>query len=273
MDSAAPKRVAREVEQNTVFRRTARAGYAASGVVHLLIGVIALVVAFGGDGDTDQSGALMAIAGAPLGFVVLWIIAVTLWALGAWQLLEGILERKPSDDAKGSTKKWGKRFGEWGQAAIFTALGLIAASVALGARVDAEEAAEAASRGVLQLPGGSIVLGLVGLAIGVTGIAFVAMGVRRTFRNKIDIPRRGVGRSIAGLGVVGFIAKGIALVIVSVLLIVAAVNTDADAAGGLDGAVDALLALPYGPMLVAAVGVGFIAYGLFCLFRARFARF
>lgn len=273
MDSAAPKRVARGAEQNTPFRWTARAGYAASGVVHILIGVIALVVAFGGDGETDQAGALMAIAGAPLGFVVLWIIAITLWALGVWQVLEGILERKPSGDAKGSSMKWGKRVGEWGQAAIFIALGLIAASVALGARVDAEEAAEAASRGVLQLPGGSIVLGLVGLGIGITGIAFVVMGVRRTFRNKIDIPHHGIGRSIAGLGVVGFVAKGIALVIVGILLMVAAVKTDADAAGGLDGAIDALLELAYGPWLVAAVGIGLIAYGLFGFFRARYARF
>ena len=72
-------------------RWTARAGYAANGIVHILIGVIALVVAFGGDGATDQSGALMAIAGAPLGFVALWLIAITLCALGVWQLLEGIL--------------------------------------------------------------------------------------------------------------------------------------------------------------------------------------
>ncbi|GAA3206276.1 DUF1206 domain-containing protein [Microbacterium terregens] len=273
MDSAAPKRVAREAKQSTPFRWTARAGYAANGVVHILIGIIAIVVALGGDGDTDQSGALMLIAGAPLGFVVLWLIAITLWALGIWQIFEGILVRSPSDDARGLAAKWGQRVGAWGQAAIFVALGLISASVALGARVDAEEAAENASRGVLQLPGGSIVLGLVGVGIGIGGIAFVVMGVRRTFRNKIDIPRHGIGRSLAGLGVVGFVAKGVALIIVGILLLVAALKTDPDTAGGLDGAITALLALSYGPWLVAAVGAGFIAYGVFCFFRARFARF
>lgn len=273
MDSAAPRRVAREAEQSTPFRWTARAGYAANGVVHVLIGLIAIVVAFGGDGDTDQSGALMLIAGAPLGFVALWLIAITLWALGIWQFLEGILVRPAAEDYRELATKWGRRVGSWGQAVIFVALGVISAFVALGARVDAEEAAENASRGVLQLPGGSIVLGLVGVGIGIGGIAFVVMGVRRTFRNKIDIPRHGVGRSLAGLGVVGFVAKGIALIIVGILLLVAAFTTDPDAAGGLDGAVAALLALSFGPWLVAAVGVGFIAYGVFCFFRARFARF
>jgi hypothetical protein len=272
VDSGAPKRAAREAEQSTPFRWTARAGYAANGIVHILIGLIALVVVFGGDGAPDQSGALMTISRAPLGFVALWLIAITLWALGVWQLLEGILVPRPSDDAQGLAAKWGRRVGAWGQAAIFIVLGLIAASVALGARVDAEETVEVASRGVLRVPGGPIVLGLVGLGIGITGIAFVVMGARRTFRNKNDIPEHGIGRSIAGLGAVGFVAKGVALVIVGILLLVATAKTDAETAGGLDGALQALLAVAYGPLLVGAVGVGFIAYGLFCLFRARYAR-
>jgi len=49
-------------------------------------------------------------------------------------------------------------------------------------------------------------------------------------------------------------------------------RSDADAAGALDGALSALLGVAYGPLLVGAIGVGFIAYGLFCLFRARYAQ-
>jgi hypothetical protein len=272
VDPAAPKRVAREAARSTPLRFLARAGYVANGLVHLLIGGIAVIVAFGGKGTTDQSGALMAIAGVPFGFVLLWFIAITLWALGAWQLVEGILVRADSDDAPGLAGKWGRRIGAWGQCVIFTALGLIAASVALGARVDTEQAAEDASRGLLSIPGGPVVLFLLGEGIGVGGIAFIVMGVRRSFRDKIDIPEHGVGRGIAGLGVIGFVAKGVALVIVGILLIVASLRSDADAAGGLDGALQALLDLAYGPLLVAVVGVGFLAYGVFCLFRARFAR-
>jgi len=272
MDTAAPKRLAREAEQSTPFRALARAGYAANGLVHILIGAIALVVAFGGDGSIDQSGALMTIATAPLGFVVLWSIAITLCALGAWQLFEGILSGAATRNVQEFTALWGRRVGAWGQSAIFLALGLIAASVALGARVDTERATEAASAGLLSIPGGPVVLALVGLGIGIGGIVFIIMGSRRSFRSKIDLPEHGIGRGIAGLGVVGFIAKGIALVIVGVLLVAASLTSDAETAGGLDGALQALLALSYGPWLVAAVGIGFLAYGLFCLFRARHAR-
>lgn len=272
MDSAAPKRAAREAEQNTPLRALARGGYAANGVVHILIGVIAVAVAAGGDGATDQSGALMAIADLPLGFIALWAIAILLGALGVWQILEGILARTPRDDGQGAVRRWGLRIGAWGQAAIFIGLGLIAGSVALGAQVDTEQAVEHASRGLLSIPGGPVVLTLIGLGIGIGGVVFIVMGLRRSFRSRIRIPEHGFGRNLAGLGLVGFVAKGIALIIVGVLLLIASLSGDADAAGGLDGALNALLALDLGPLLVGVVGFGFIAYGVFCLFRARFAR-
>ena len=56
-----------------------------------------------------------------------------------------------------------------------------------------------------------------------------------------------------------------------VLLVIAAVRADPETAGGLDGAVDAMLALPLGPALAWVVGLGFIAYGVFTIARARFA--
>jgi len=267
---ATPRRAAREIARHPAARIGARAGYAANGVVHALIGAIALVIALGGDGESDQAGAFKAIAAAPLGFAALWVLAIALWALGTWHLAAGVLARG-KDDVKGFVKKWGQRISEWGQAVIFIALGFIAAAVALGARPDAEGTAEDASRGVLGVPGGPFVLGLVGIGIGIGGVVFVVMGVRRSFRNKMDIPATGLGRVATTLGVVGFIAKGIALAIVGVLLTVAAATTDPSAAGGLDGALQALLGMMLGPTLVAAVGIGFIAYGVFCAFRARYA--
>ena len=49
----------------------ARGGYAASGVVHLLLGALAVGVTFGGRGQTDQSGAFRTIATAPWGMALL----------------------------------------------------------------------------------------------------------------------------------------------------------------------------------------------------------
>lgn len=264
-DSA--KDAAREARESPALRLLARGGYAANGVVHLMIGAIAVVIAVGGRGESDQAGAFTAIASAPLGFAALWTMALLLAALGLWHAVAGIAVSRRSD-----VKKWGVRISEWGQAVIFVALGVIAAAVALGARPDADETAQEASRGVLDIPGGAWLLAAVGVGIIIGGISFVVMGVRASFRTKLSLPGGGLGRSVVALGVVGFVAKGVALGVVGVLLLIAAVRVDASTAGGLDGAVRALLDVFAGPLLVGFVGAGFVAYGLFCLFRARYAR-
>ncbi|MFB8147650.1 DUF1206 domain-containing protein [Microbacterium sp. NPDC056003] len=272
MSAPSAKAAARQAEASPVFELFARAGYVANGIVHILLGVLVLVIAFGGEAEGDQAGVLKAVAAAPLGFVLLWLIAAALWALGLWHAAEGLLARDLSGDTKGAAKKWGRRTSEWGQAVVFIGLGVIAAAVALGARPNAEKAAEDASRGLIDIPGGPIVLSLIGLGFAAAGVAFVAMGILRSFHNRMDIPDTVVGRGVTGLGIVGFIAKGVALAIVGVLLLVAALSTDAETAGGIDGAVDAMLALALGPLIAGVVGVGFIAYGVFTVARARFAR-
>ena len=277
----AARSAARQVEASRLVRALARGGYAASGAVHVLIGLLVLTLAFGGSGEADQSGALRAIAGAPLGLAVLWIIAVLLWALALYHLIEAFVLRGGGATEKTAALKtalktalttWGRRISEAGQAVVFAALGAVAASVALGARTEGNRSAEDASRGVLALPGGDIVLGLVGLGVAAGGVAFVVMGVMRSFEKKMSIPKDGVGPFVTTLGVVGYIAKGVALAIVGVLLVVAAVTSDASQAGGLDDAFDTLHGLFLGPVLVSLVGAGFVAYGLFLFFRARYAR-
>ncbi|NYF16491.1 hypothetical protein HDC37_001305 [Microbacterium sp. AK009] len=261
---------ARAVEDAGWFRVLARSGYVANGVVHLILGVLTLAIALGSDGASDQTVVFKAIAAAPLGFAALWALAVGLSALGLWQLVQSVLMRRRGDEMRLAV--WGRRLGAVGQAVIFLALGLISAAVALGARPDAEETTEDLSSVLLAIWGGAAVLGLTGLGVGIGGVAFIVMGVRRSFENRMTLPGGRLGTTIRFLGVVGFLAKGIALTIVGILLLTATVTADADVAGGLDGAVQALFRLALGPFLVAAVGVGLLCYGVFCMFRARYAR-
>ncbi|QIG41044.1 DUF1206 domain-containing protein [Microbacterium sp. 4R-513] len=266
------KEAARKVESSPALRWLARAGYVANGVVHALVGIIVLILAFGGSGESDQAGAFKAIASAPVGFAALWALAVALWALGAWHAAEGLLAPNPKGGTGGALRKWGRRLAEWGQAVVFVALGIFASAVALGARPNGEKAAESASRGLLTVPGGPLVLGLIGIGIGIGGITFVVMGILRSFEKQMDLPDGGFGAAIKLLGIVGFVAKGIALLVLGVILVIAAVRLDPKAAGGLDGAIQAILRLPIGPWLAGLVGIGFLAYAVFCGFRARYAR-
>ena len=86
--SSEVKQAARKAESSRTFRVAARSGFAANGFVHVLIGVLILVVAFGGDGETDQAGAFKAVAAAPAGFLALWVLAIALVALGVFHALE-----------------------------------------------------------------------------------------------------------------------------------------------------------------------------------------
>ena len=254
------------------MRGLARSGYVANGVLHILIGIIALVIANGGRGEGDQSGALKALASAPFGFVALWVLAVGLGALGVWFVFDGILPSNVRGGVDGAARKWGRRVAAWGKALVFLVLGVLAAAVALGARPNSEHAAESASRTTLSIPGGPVLLTVIGAAIAGGGVAFVVMGLRRSFRTQMSIPSGTAGTVVAALGVVGFVCKGLALGVVGVLLAIAVFTSDAKNAGGLDGAATATLTLPGGSWLVGGVGAGFIAYGLFCFLRARFAR-
>lgn len=266
MSRSPAKRAARDVASSTPMKVLARAGFVANGVVHLMMGVLVLVVAFGGDSQADQSGAMRAIAVVPAGFVVLWLLAIALWALGAWYLVEAYLARGSGG------KKWGERLGGWVKAAVYLILGAISAAIALGARPNSDRSAEDVTTALLTMPGGVFVLGATGLVIGIVGGAFVFIGAASRFRKQLD-PPSGVLRPIVMItGVVGYIAKGIALAIIGILLLVAAVKVEPSTAGGLDAALAALLRLPYGPWLVAATGIGLIAYGLYCFFRARYAK-
>ena len=261
------KSAARDAEDVTPLRWLARGGYVANGVVHLLVGVIALVIAWRGRGESDQAGALAAIAALPLGFVALWLIAGLLAALGVYHAIHGVALRIAN-----RRKRWGRRVAELGQAGVFLAMGGFAAYVALGARPDPDQSVQHASRVVLAIPGGWLLLGGVGLGIGIGGIAWIVMGIRRSYRKQIDLPDGVAGHAISALGVAGFIAKGAALVVVGALILAAALQHDPELAGGLDDAIQSIRALPFGNVMVGIIGAGFLLFGIFCMFRARYAR-
>ena len=79
-------RAAGNVESQPLVQTGARVGYAVNGLLHLLIGWIALQLAWSGSGKTaDQSGALQTLAANTLGRFTLWVAVVGFLALGLWQ--------------------------------------------------------------------------------------------------------------------------------------------------------------------------------------------
>lgn len=262
------KSKASSTRSSRTFRTLARVGYVVLGIVHIVIGAIAVSIAVGsGGGEADQSGAMEQIARVPFGTVVLWVIVLGLWALALWQLVDAFLEDDPD-----SKKKWGRRVKEVGTAVAYIAIGATALVAALGGSSDSSQSTTTFSATLMSNPGGVFLLVLVGLVTLGIGVAFVVRGIRKDFEKQLSLPSGRTGDGVRTLGTVGYVAKGIAVGVVGVLFVAAAITHDPEKAGGLDAALKSLAALPFGQVILWLVGAGLVVYGIYCFFRARYAR-
>ena len=262
---------AEQAGDSTSLEWLARGGLIAYGVVHLLVGWLALQIAWGASAKSaDTSGALTTLAQQPFGKVLLWVVAVGLVALALWQVSEAVWGYRNRDGAK----RVGKQVTSGAKAAVYAALAVSAALVALDSGTSSSQSQEQATTGVLAWPGGRVLVVAAGLAIIAVGVASVIKGVRKAFTEEIDTSsmspsaRTGVLR----LGQVGYIAKGLALGVVGGLLTYATLTFDRQQAQGLDGALQTILAQPFGRFLLTAVAIGFVAFGLFAIIQSRYRR-
>lgn len=246
------------------MRALARGGLVASGILHALIGAIAISVSYGLKQRADQSGALEAIAATPGGVVLLWVCAISLIGLAIWQWT-GPMAWRPEGVAPNRIRD---RF----KSAGFLAVGLASVVFAVGGRADTAEATRTLSTLLIEIPGGIFVLIALGVAVGAVGGAFVFRGISRNFREDISPPKGPGGVAIIALGMVGHTAKGLALLIVGALFVGSALFSDTSWASGLDGAVRFLADLPTGVWPLYVMAGGLIVHGVYLVARARFMR-
>ncbi len=252
----------------------ARVGLIAYGVVHLLVAWLALQLAWGSGGESaDQSGAMATLAESSLGKPLLWVVAIGLVALAVWQAAE-VLRWRRGWSASGKTrtravKKSGKAIVK---AVIYAALAVLAVRFATGGGQSSSGQQQQTTAGVFGWPAGRWLIGAAGLVLIGVGAYHVYKGVTRRFLKEIDTTgcSSAATRLVTRLGQVGFPGKGVALALVGGLLIYAAVTFDPSKAQGLDGALHAVLQVPFGRILLTLVAVGIAAFGAFCFVRARY---
>jgi len=262
---------AEQAGDSASLEMVARAGLIAYGVVHLLIGWLAVQIAWSASDSksADVSGALKTLAVQPFGKVLLWLVAVGLVALALWQASEVIWGYRNREGAK----RVRKQVTSGVMAVIYAALGISAASVALGSGSSSSQSQKQATTGVLAWPAGRVIVVVAGLIIIGVGVAHVVKGVKKSFAEEIDtstmspVARNGV----AQLGQIGYIAKGVALGVVGGLLSYATLTFDRQKRG-LDGAMQTILAQPFGRFLLTAAALGFVAFGVFAILQSRYRR-
>ena len=248
-----------------------RLGLVVYGVLHVIIAVVAVRIAWGGSGgdEASQQGAFAVLAQNTFGKSVLFLVAAGFAALVVWQAAEALVGHKEEDGAG----RLVKRAGSGAKAVIYAVLGYSAAAMALGSGGGGggEKQTDNLTAQVMAAPGGQLLVGALGAGLVGVGVYLGYRGVSEKFMERLDSGAQGGDRGtvIVWLGKVGYLGKGVSLAAVGMLFVTAALRHQPKESGGLDVALRELVRQPFGPYLLTAVALGLASYGLFSLAWAR----
>ncbi len=249
-----------EVRHSKTYDIAITTGLVAYGVVHLLIAWIALQLAFGKSSqEASHGGALHELSGNPLGGVLLWIVAIGLFSLVVWRVLELSLGHLDLE----------KKVSSVGRAIVYLVLGINAVKIAVGSGGSSSGGQRTVSARLMAHGGGRVLVVAIGIGIVAVGCYHVYKAITKKFTEDLV---GGVSDTTVLLGQIGYGAKGVAYVVVGVLFGWAAIDYDPQKAGGLDTALRTIKGQPFGSVLLTVLAIGIAAFGGYCFVWSRNAR-
>jgi membrane protease YdiL (CAAX protease family) len=260
---------ARQARNTPAAHGLARSGLAARGVIYILIGWVALLVALGhGSHEADQQGALQMLAGKPYGSVSLWLLGFGFAAYALWRLSEAAF------GVAGDGRRAGPRLRSLARAVIYGFLAYLTFQVLSGTQGSQSGQQQDVTAKVMQHPGGRWLVGIAGVVIVIAGVVLAMEGIRRKFMKYLQASQmsRRTRRVVELLGVIGTVARGVVVALVGIGVIDAAVSYNSAASGGIDKALLGLRNQPAGPVLLIIVALGLVIFGIYGLCEARWRR-
>jgi hypothetical protein len=260
---------ARRASHTPAAHGLARAGLVARGIIYILIGWVAVLVALGNRSHgADQQGALQLLAGKPYGSVSLWLLGIGFAAYALWRLSEAAF------GVAGDGKRTGPRLRSLARAVIYSGLAYLTFQVIAGTQGSQSGQQQDATAKVMQHPGGRWLVGIAGLVIFIIGLVLAMEGIRRKFMKYLRTAQMSprTRRVVRLLGVIGTVARGVVVALVGILVIDAAVSHNPTKSGGIDTALLTLRSEPAGPVLLLLVALGLVIFGVYGLCEARWRR-
>jgi hypothetical protein len=260
---------ARRASESQPVRVLARAGLGARGVIYLLIGWVAILVALGKTTqEADQRGALQLLSGKPYGLISLWLLCIGFAAYALWRLSEAVFG--VTVDGKGASP----RLKSLGRAVVYGFLAVTTLSVISGTKRSQSGQEEDWTARLMSHPGGRWAVGLAGAIIIVVGVVLVMQGVKRKFVKYLQTAQMSprTRRVVVRLGMIGTVARGLVFALTGALVIEAAVKYQPSKAGGLDTALKTLRDQSFGEFALIAAGLGLIIFGVYGLCEARWRK-
>lgn len=243
----------------------ARAGYAARGIVYLLLGYFALATA-GGSGADGTQGVLRQIQQMPAGTVLLILVGLGLAGWGIYRLYGAAIDiQGKGTDAKGIGTRGGHVLS--GLAHLF--LCYVALRLAFGdgsgGSGGGSSQAQAAST-ASALPMGETLIALVGVGFAIAALHQLGKAVTGGFMTLVD---RDAPEFTEWLGRAGYAARAVVFAAIAWQILQVAFASGSARQASIGGALDALRETGW---LYTLVAVGLALFGLFSLVMARYRR-
>ncbi|MFG2546733.1 DUF1206 domain-containing protein [Streptomyces sp. NPDC048594] len=262
----------RRAANGSAAEGAARAGLSARGVIYLLVGILALQIAFGtGNREADRGGALEELADKPFGAVLLWALGIGLVGMALWRL---------SEAAFGATGKDGHKAKKRLPAAArcvfyaFVAYSVLAFAAGSGGSGSSDQQSRDVTAKVMEMPAGQWIVGLAGAGVVVAGVVIAVQAIRRSYHKKLKLgalsSRARTLLDVTGVG--GGVARGAVFAAAGAFAVRAAVDYQPDQAKGLDDTLRSFSDTPLGPWLLALVAAGLVLFGVFSFALARWRR-
>ena len=232
-----------------------RAGFGALGAVYFALGVVLLRVAFLGTRrhEPGMTSALRFLLSRRYGPWLLGGVVAGLAAIAAAHAVEAVF------GGRGAIVRAGLAVNAIGYAALATT----AARLLLHLR---EPDGSLEKAGVSWLFGeswGPAVVEVVGVVVAVGGLWELGQGVLGRLSFRRDLLPRGLARVLAAICRFGLAARGIVLVALGYLFVIAAEELEPHRVPTMGGAIHALGQTVLGPILTAAIALGLCAFGVY----------
>lgn len=240
-----------------------RVGYSARAATYVILGALTVLAAWTGGQAEGTSSALGQLRGTSWGVPVLWAVAVGLFAYALWRLIAAHYDLElHGSGLKGIVARGGLIV----TGLIHVGLGVSAARQAMGGGEGGDSVQSLASWLMQQGEWGKWAVATVGLVTIAAGIYYVFKGFRESYKRHLRETR--LSRKLDPAVKVGLVAHGIVIAIIGIFLAYAGWNADPSQAGGMGKAFEAVRNQPFGRFLLAGLGLGLIAFAVYCVVEA-----
>jgi hypothetical protein len=250
--------------------RFGRLGYAAKGLVYIVVGVLATQAAIGSGGRTsDTRDALQTVGSAPFGMLALIIVAAGLLGYAAWRLISAATD---AEDRGTDLSGLAIRAADAVRGLAYGSLGVWTLRYLMSRNASNSNQPRSVTRDLMGMPAGRWLVIAAGAGIIGYGFYQIYRAISGKFLKRLDLSSvsETMRSWIERFGKFGIAARAIVFGMIGVLVVRAGWTYDPSKAGGIKQSLDALSRQPRGGLILGLVAIGLVAFGLFQLATGRY---